>query len=82
MGKKGGGRVRVKQVGPKMPAMPVNPMEAMAIPESEQIRIPPPVDRKMQLFWPMHETFSMQTEDFQVIYPSYLDSNKTIKKGT
>jgi signal recognition particle subunit SRP19 len=80
MGKNKGG-VRIKQVGPKQPAMPVNPMEGLQIPTDEMVHLPPPPDRSYKLFWPMHETFSMDTTGFQVIYPSYLDSTKTIKKG-
>jgi len=80
MGKKKGG-VRIKQVGPKQPVMPPNPMEALQIPQEEMVNLPPPPDRNLQIFWPIHETFSMQTDGFQVIYPSYLDSSKTVKQG-
>ena len=83
MGKKKGGGVRVKQVGSnKMPAMmPLNPMEDLQIPADEMIHLPPPPNRKYQIFWPMHESFTMQTDTFQVIYPNYLDSTKTAKQG-
>lgn len=80
MGKKKGG-VRIKQVGPKQPVMPVNPMEALQIPPDEMVHLPPPPDRTYKVFWPIHETFTMDTTGFQVIYPSYLDSTKTVKKG-
>jgi signal recognition particle subunit SRP19 len=85
MGKKSGG-VRIKQVGgsPKMPAMPMNfnPMEdLMQIPPDEMIQLPPPVNRKYQVFWPIHESFTMKTDKFQVIYPNYLDATKTQKQG-
>jgi signal recognition particle subunit SRP19 len=80
MGKRKGG-VRVKQVGPKAPAMPMNPMEALQIPPTEMIQLPPPADRSYQVFWPLQESFSMDTTSFQVIYPSYLDSSKTVKEG-
>jgi signal recognition particle subunit SRP19 len=81
MGKKKGA-VRVKQVGPKMPPMmPVNPMEAFQIPPEEMVNLPPDPDRKYQIFWPMHETFTMKTTGFQVIYPSYLDSTKPLSMG-
>ena len=56
MGKKGGGAVRIKQVGPKgsgIGKMPINPMEEFMIPPHEQIHLPPPPDRNMQFFWPM-----------------------------
>src|SRR6056300_552932 len=82
MGKKKGGGVRVKQVGPKQaPQMPLNPMEALQIPADEMVHLPPPPDRSYKVYWPIQETFSMDTSSFQVIYPSYLDSTKTIKQG-
>lgn len=84
MGKKKGG-IRIKQVGPKggaPPPMMTNPMEAlMNDPAAQQIHLPPQPDRNYQMFWPLSESFSMKTESFQVIYPSYLDSTKTIAKG-
>lgn len=79
MGKKGA--VRIKQIGPKQPMMPVNPMDALQIPAEEMVHLPPTPDRSYKIFWPIHETFSMDTSGFQVIYPSYLDSTKTITKG-
>lgn len=80
MGKKKGG-VRIKQVGTKAPAMPLNPMEALQIPEDEMVQLPPTPDRSYRIFWPIQESFSMDTTGFQVIYPSYLDSTKSIKQG-
>ena len=85
MGKKKGA-VRIKQVGPKgggaPPSMLTNPMEALLNdPAAQQINLPPPPDRNYQMFWPIAESFSMKTEGFQVIYPSYLDSTKTVAKG-
>ena len=80
MGKKGG--VRIKQVGPRQPAMPmINPMEDLQIPADEMVHLPPPPDRSYKVFWPIQETFSMDTAGFQVIYPSYMDSSKTAKQG-
>jgi signal recognition particle subunit SEC65 len=38
-------------------------------------------DRKYQIFWPMHETFSMKTAGFQVIYPQYIDGTKSVAQG-
>ncbi|CAB9507007.1 SEC65 subunit [Seminavis robusta] len=38
-------------------------------------------DRKYQVIWPIQETFSMDLTGFQIIYPSYIDSNKTVKMG-
>jgi signal recognition particle subunit SRP19 len=80
MGKKKGG-VRIKQIGPKAPAVPINPMDALQIPEDEMVQLPPAPDRSYRIFWPLQETFTMDTTGFQVIYPSYLDSTKTIKQG-
>lgn len=55
MGKKGGGRVRVKQVGPKMPAT-INPLADLAIPPEEMIHLPVQPDSNSGfLFWPMSE---------------------------
>lgn len=82
MGKKKGGGVRIKQVGAaKMPVMPLNAMEDFQIPADEMIRLPPPPNRNYQLFLPIRESFTMQTDTFQVIYPNYLDSTKTGKQG-
>ncbi|KAL9180246.1 hypothetical protein ACHAXT_008216 [Thalassiosira profunda] len=80
MGKKGGGRVRVKQVGgPKMPA---NPLADLAVPPEEMIHLPPKPDSNAGfLIWPMDQTFSMVYKNFSAIYPNYLDSDKTVKRG-
>eukprot|EP00585_Thalassiosira_rotula_P007433 CAMPEP_0196139568 /NCGR_PEP_ID=MMETSP0910-20130528/6802_1 /TAXON_ID=49265 /ORGANISM="Thalassiosira rotula, Strain GSO102" /LENGTH=242 /DNA_ID=CAMNT_0041400309 /DNA_START=157 /DNA_END=885 /DNA_ORIENTATION=- len=80
MGKKGGGRVRVKQMGgPKMPA---NPLADLAIPPEEMIHLPTKPDSNSGvLVWPMSETFTMDYKEFSAIYPNYLDSNKTVKLG-
>lgn len=78
MGKKKGG-VRVKQVGPKAPMG--NPLEALADFPTDEIHLPPTPDRKYQVIWPIQETFSMDTTGFQVIYPSYVDKNVSIRKG-
>ena len=50
MGKKGGGRVRVKQVGPKAP---VNPLDALSIPPEEMINFPVKPDTNVSQIWPM-----------------------------
>jgi len=88
MGKKKGGSVRIKQMGggPKgggaLPSMLTNPMEAMMNdPAAQQIHLPPPPDRNYQMFWPLHESLTMKTDGFQVIYPSYMDSTKTVAQG-
>ena len=84
MGKKRAGGVRIKQMAPK--GMPANPaamptFEDLMTPPEEMIHLPPTPDRKYQIIWPIQETFSLQTDGFQVIYPSYLDSTKTVKQG-
>lgn len=87
MGKKGGGRVRIKQMGPKgvgNPSSLLPTMDDLAIPNEEMINLPPPPDRSYQIFWPIHETFTMKIDDhnnFRIIYPSYIDSNKTCQQG-
>jgi len=106
MGKKSGGRVRVKQVGPKTP---VNPLEALAIPPEEMINFPPKPDTNISHVWPLSawcltwlfvvaesldaliltchyhfvldETFTMDYKQFSVIYPTYMDADKTVKQG-
>lgn len=85
MGKKSA--LRVKQVGPKhapSPSQLVNPMESLMVPSEElaQLKLPDrPSDRNYKVYWPLHQTFSMDTTKFQCIYPSYLDSTKSIKFG-
>ena len=56
MGKKGGGRVRVKQMA--APKMPANPLADLAIPPEEMIHLPEkPASDSGYLFWPMSELF-------------------------
>mmetsp|Transcript_27928 Transcript_27928/g.59796 ORF Transcript_27928/g.59796 Transcript_27928/m.59796 type:complete len:224 (+) Transcript_27928:167-838(+) len=89
MGKKKGGGIRIKQTGPtkaqkdmmKQMASGANPMEEFMIPPEEMVHLPPAPDRNFQMFWPIQESFSMDPTNFFVIYPSYLDSSKTIKQG-
>ncbi|KAG7362976.1 signal recognition particle SRP19 [Nitzschia inconspicua] len=86
MGKKKG---NVRVLGPNkaakaaMQQLQQNPMEEFmnGIPPEEMVHLPPPPDRNYQIFWPIHETFTMDHKRFMVIYPSYLDSTKTIKQG-
>jgi len=88
MGRKGGG-VRIKQQGPtkaqkdmmKQMANGGNPMEEFMVPPKDMVHLPPAPDRNFQMFWPMQESFSMDPTGFFVIYPSYLDSSKTMKQG-
>lgn len=81
MGKKGGGRVRVKQMGPKGMPNIGNPMDELAIAPEDMIQLPPPVDKSLCQIWPVSETFSMKYDRFSVIYPNYLDATKTVKQG-
>jgi len=94
MGRKGGGGMRIKQMGPTkeqramMKEMQAaqngemkNPMDEFMIPPDQMINLPPTPDRNYKMFWPMHETFSMDPSTFFVIYPSYMDSLKTMKQG-
>lgn len=81
MGKKGGGRVRIKQVGGGA-KMPGNPLADLAIPSEEMIHLPPKPDSNAGfLIWPMGETFTMTYKTFSAVYPNYLDSDKTVKLG-
>lgn len=89
MGKKAGG-VRIKQVGGMKPpskaalaSMMQGPpkLEDFMVPPEEQISLPPPMNKKYQMFYPIHETFTMQTDTFQIIYPNYIDPTKTIQQG-
>eukprot|EP00568_Trieres_chinensis_P011422 CAMPEP_0183308200 /NCGR_PEP_ID=MMETSP0160_2-20130417/20385_1 /TAXON_ID=2839 ORGANISM="Odontella Sinensis, Strain Grunow 1884" /NCGR_SAMPLE_ID=MMETSP0160_2 /ASSEMBLY_ACC=CAM_ASM_000250 /LENGTH=136 /DNA_ID=CAMNT_0025471985 /DNA_START=35 /DNA_END=441 /DNA_ORIENTATION=+ len=77
MGKKGG-KVRVKQVGPKAP---VNPLADLVVPPEEMIHLPPKPDSNITHIWPMSETFTMDYKQFHAIYPTYLDATKTVKLG-
>lgn len=79
MGKKGGGRVRVKQVGPKGP--PINPLQDLMVPPEEMITLPPKMDPSITNFWPLSQTFTMKYKSFPCIWPTYIDSTKTTKLG-
>ena len=84
MGKKGGGgRVRVKQMGPKGMGAPVNPMaELNNIAPEDQIVFPPRPDSSVTHIWPMSATFTLNyKEGFSSIWPTYLDSTKTTRHG-
>ena len=52
MGKKGGGRVRIKQVGPKGANM-LNPLADLAIPPDQMVNLPPKMDSKITHCWPL-----------------------------
>lgn len=89
MGKKRAGGVRIKQQGPtraqkdmmKQMANGGNPMDEFMTPPEDMVVPPPAPDRNFQMFWPIQESFSMDPTNFFVIYPSYLDSSKTMKQG-
>lgn len=83
MPKKSGGRVRIKQMGPKggASAAALNPMADLAIPPEEMIHLPPKQDSKTTHFYPMTQTFTMDYSKFSAIYPTYLDSKKSVKHG-
>jgi signal recognition particle subunit SEC65 len=95
MGKRKGGHVvKVKMDGGAAPnaAAMMNPMNmlmgAAGEKDEEQQELMQQLqtaaiapDRNYQLFWPMHQTFSMKTTGFQVIYPQYLDGSKTVAQG-
>lgn len=70
MGKKSGGRVRVKQVGPKAPPV-MNPMEALQIPPEEMIRLPPQPDRKYQVIWPIRKLSSSAVVGSLILFCCY-----------
>lgn len=63
MGKKSGGRVRVKQVGPK--SAPVNPLDALSIPPEEMINLPPKPDSNIAHVWPL------STSEFSYCFYSF-----------
>jgi len=73
--------VRVKQVGPKGMSGMGNPMDELAIPPDQMIKLPPPKDKNMSQIWPLNETFTMNFDRFSMIYPNFLDSSKTVKQG-
>ena len=53
MGKKAGGRVRIKQVGPKGGANMLNPLADLAIPPDQMVNLPPKMDSKITHCWPL-----------------------------
>lgn len=71
-------RVRMKQVGGGSGSlMPPNPLSGL-----EEINLPPKPDPNVSLPWPSHDGRVMaKCSKFSTIYPSYLDSTKTIKLG-
>lgn len=81
MARKSGGKVRIKQIGPKGGAAAANPMADLAISPEDMIHLPPKQDSNTTHVWPMNQTFSVDYKRFITIYPTYLDSEKTTKQG-
>jgi signal recognition particle subunit SRP19 len=80
MGKKGGGRVRVKQVGAKAP---VNPLADLMENSEPTIIVPPKMDSNISHYFPISESFTMSSKSklFPCIWPNYIDANKSGKDG-
>mmetsp|Transcript_11211 Transcript_11211/g.17019 ORF Transcript_11211/g.17019 Transcript_11211/m.17019 type:complete len:168 (-) Transcript_11211:3-506(-) len=76
---KGKQRVRVKQVGPKNPAA-ANPLAGLAVPPEDLIQPPRRGDPSATIPWPITVS-AMDTSTFITIYPTYIDSTKTLKQG-
>jgi len=78
MGKKG--KVRVKQKG-GAGAANVNPLADLMQPPAEDMIMPPQRgDPNVSIPWPSMFR-NMDSSNFIVIYPTYLDSTKTVKVG-
>jgi signal recognition particle subunit SEC65 len=85
--------VRIKQVGPKPGAAGAgggmgpltNPMEELMNPPMEELaklKLPErPSDRGYKVFWPLHQTLTMDPTGFQCVYPNYVDSTKSVGRG-
>mmetsp|Transcript_17060 Transcript_17060/g.25064 ORF Transcript_17060/g.25064 Transcript_17060/m.25064 type:complete len:249 (+) Transcript_17060:125-871(+) len=81
MGKKGGGRVIMKQMGPKGGGM-MNPLADMA--QQEPIILPTKPDSTTTYFYPRNQAYSMNyknNSNFNCIWPTYIDASKTVKEG-
>lgn len=82
MGKKSAGRVRVKKVqDPSAALKNLNPFGNIAQ-GLDEIKLPPKPDPSVSYPWPSHDYSVLQECDrFHTIYPTYLDSSKTVKLG-
>ena len=88
MGKKGGGRVRIKQMGPKNPSS-FNPLQEFMNnsggTDEEIIPLPPKIiDTSITNIWPLSQSFTMKyknNSNFVCIWPTYIDGNKSTKEG-
>jgi|AntRauTorckE5430_2_1112549.scaffolds.fasta_scaffold06355_2 signal recognition particle subunit SEC65 len=82
MGKKGGGgRTRLKQMGPKGSA--ANPMKDLMENNEPTITPPPKMDSTITRFVPDSESFILTTahKSYPCIWPSYMDATKSAKEG-
>ena len=82
MGKKGTARVRIKKVqDPSAALKNLNPFGNIAQ-GLDEIKLPPKPDPSVSYPWPSHDYSVLQDCDrFHTIYPTYLDSSKTVKLG-
>ena len=85
MGKKGGGGVRVKQIGRKTPANPL--ADLMQQPTEPMIMVPRQMDSSITHILPQSESYTMGTganakyKTWPCIWPTYIDGNKSTKEG-
>jgi signal recognition particle subunit SRP19 len=59
----------------------MNPLQDLMIPQEEMINLPPKMDSSINHFWPLSQTFSMNYKSFVCLWPTYIDSSKTVKEG-
>mmetsp|Transcript_5194 Transcript_5194/g.9891 ORF Transcript_5194/g.9891 Transcript_5194/m.9891 type:complete len:214 (+) Transcript_5194:127-768(+) len=81
MGKKGGGRVVVKQTGPKI--QPTNTIKKLLEENESPIVIPTKPDPSVTLYFPPSDTddISDALNNLPCIWPSNIDSNKGCHQG-
>ena len=81
MGKKGGGRVRIKQVGGSK--TPMNPLADLMENNEPPIIVPPKMDSNITHFFPITESFTLNSKYklFPCIWPTYMDKDKSGKEG-
>ena len=72
MGKKAGGRVRVKQIGGPKGGMPSNPLADLTIPPDEMIHLPPKPDSNSGfLIWPMGTSMTVMHSMYCILFSIY-----------
>lgn len=81
MGKKSVGRVRYKQVGSKNGVSPENILSDIVASPQYRENITSKPDTSIVHVWPPGETFTVNFERFHVIWPTYMDSTKSVKHG-